>query len=109
MPADGRYSSLGRCKGTIRIGSFMRTTCLFVLRATFLSVLLLATRFTGHLHSTGSPCSRPDRRNVGGSLPKEATDDCRHSLCPGSEWRGLLFRQQMSQLLPLGPQIFLRM
>ena len=37
MPADGRYSSLGKCIGTIRIGSFIRVTFLFALRVTFFS------------------------------------------------------------------------
>src|SRR5216683_775534 len=78
MPADGRYSSLGRCKGTIRIGSFMRTTFLFVLRATFLSVLLLATRFTGHLYAIGSLGSSPPvtqcRRSLFPSKPPTRVD-----------------------------------
>jgi hypothetical protein len=50
MPADGRYSSLGKCKGTIRIGSSMGKTLFFDRLVTFLSVGLFATRFTCHLH-----------------------------------------------------------
>ena len=46
MPADGRYSSIGRCKGTILIGSFRRVIFLFALRVTLLFVVFLATRFT---------------------------------------------------------------
>jgi hypothetical protein len=52
MPGDGRFNSLGRCKGTIRIGSFMRGTVLFTLRVTFLFVMFFTTRFKGHLRST---------------------------------------------------------
>jgi hypothetical protein len=49
MPADGRYNSLGRFKGTIRMGSFMRVTFLLALGVTFSSVVFFETRFTGHL------------------------------------------------------------
>ena len=44
MPADGRYSSLGRCKGTIRIGSFSRGIFLALLLGTLVFVMFL--RFT---------------------------------------------------------------
>jgi hypothetical protein len=61
MPAAGRYSSLGRCKGTIRIGSLMRGNFFFVLRVTFLFVMFSAARFHHHYHesapdNTGSHC-----------------------------------------------------
>jgi hypothetical protein len=50
MPADGWYSSLGGCKGTIRIGSFVREALLSDRLMTF-----PGTRFfdplTCHLHS----------------------------------------------------------
>src|SRR5215471_7449035 len=49
MPADGRYSSLGRCKGTIRMGSFKRTIFLTTLRLAFPFVVCFAARFTCHL------------------------------------------------------------
>ena len=61
MPADGRYSSLGKCNGTIRIGSFIRVIFLFALRVTFLFVVFFAPRFTGHLRP--SSLSRIALRN----------------------------------------------
>src|SRR2546430_13699868 len=51
MPADGRYISLGKCRGTMRMGSFARVTFLLALRGTTPLTVVLATRFTsGLLH-----------------------------------------------------------
>src|SRR3954447_5066568 len=70
MPIDGRYISLGRCKGTMRMGSFVRVT-FFAFRMASLPALLLAARFIGHL--------RP--LSLSRIVPLWQTTDRQHSLC----------------------------